>query len=132
MTYSGRSTSSASSWSIHVSSTPIGGMTSHSARVGALYPVRSRMSRRWRRGRKRPFASPIKLFTVAVTHYVRVDDDGNPMRLLRGRAGPVDVWNGSEWVSTSLFQPQLDGLGGASDYRRLRDEDVAEWQATLS
>ena len=37
----------------------------------------------------------------------------------------------ARWVSTGLFQPQLDGLGGASDYRQLRDEDVAEWQGKL-
>ena len=54
------------------------------------------------------------------------------MRLLRGLAGPVERWEDGEWVATGLFQPQLDGLGGSSDYRRLRDEDVAEWQATLS
>ena len=89
------------------------------------------MSRRWRRGRKGPVASPSKLFIVAITHYVRVDDDDNPMRLLRGLAGPVERWEDGEWVATGLFQPQLDGLGGSSDYRRLRDEDVAEWQATL-
>ena len=68
---------------------------------------------------------------MAITHYVRVDDDGNPMRLLRGLAGPVERWEDGEWVATGLFQPQLDGLGGSSDYRRLRDEDVAGWQATL-
>ena len=69
--------------------------------------------------------------TVAITHYVRTDDDGQPILLLRGRAGPVDRWEDGKWVNTGLFQPQLDGLGGASDYRRLRDEDVAEWKATL-
>lgn len=69
--------------------------------------------------------------TVAITHYVRVDNDDQPITLLRGRAGPVDRWDNGKWVNTGLFQPQLDGLGGETHYRRLRDEDVAEWKGKL-
>jgi len=69
--------------------------------------------------------------TVAIAHYVRVDYDGQPVRLLRGLAGPVERWDDGKWVKTGLFQPQLDGLGGASDYRQLRDEDVAKWKRRL-
>ncbi len=68
---------------------------------------------------------------MATTHYVRVDDDGEPIRLLRGRAGPVDRWEDGKWINTGLFQPQLDGLGGSSDYRQVRDEDVDGWKARL-
>ena len=69
--------------------------------------------------------------TVATTHYVRVDDNDQPITLLRGRAGPVDRWEKGKWVNTGLFQPQLAGLGGSSDYRQLRDEDVAKWKKRL-
>ncbi len=68
---------------------------------------------------------------MATTHYVRVDNDGQPTALFRGRAGPVDRWDKGKWVNTGLFQPQLAGLGGATDYRVLRDEDVAKWKKRL-
>ena len=68
---------------------------------------------------------------MAITHYVRVDDDEQPTALFRGRAGPVDRWDKGKWVNTGLFQPQLAGLGGATDYRVLPDDRVAEWKKKL-
>jgi len=60
------------------------------------------------------------------TYYLRTDDDGRPVRLLRGLGGPVEVWRDGRWQPVELFQ-SLDGLGSSADYRRVSEAEAREW-----
>ena len=55
-----------------------------------------------------------------------------PERLLRSEGAAVAVWYQDEWRPTVLSILELDGLGGSSDYRRIKSQDVAKWKAALN
>ena len=65
-------------------------------------------------------------------HYLRLDPrTREPKSLLRVVGSRVDVWWHGEWKVTPLLQAQLDGLGGDSDYYRIRPDMVEEWQEKI-
>lgn len=64
-------------------------------------------------------------------YYIKTDIDAQPKRLLRAE-GSVEVWYQGEWRETALMPAELDGLGGSSDYYRINEGDVVEWQSTLN
>jgi hypothetical protein len=64
------------------------------------------------------------------TYYVSLNIDNDPITLYRYHRDPygiMEVWHNDDrvWIGTLLSLPEIQGLGGSPDYRRVTDDPIA-------
>ena len=75
-----------------------------------------------------------------MTYWLYIGRSGEPENLYRAHSPAgyleVDVWFQDDWQDSGLTQAELDGLGGANDFRRIAKKDeallVARFKKTLN